>query len=154
EPSSSGKCRYSAQSTLENLSHLLNLENLRRIGGTGKMRGGELMVRELRSRRILITGASSGIGRDLSELAARLGARVAITARSGEPLGGQAGGLAAAGAVVLPVPADITVAADRRRLLDEVAARWGGLDALINNAGVGATGHFIDCPEPILRQVM
>ena len=46
------------------------------------------MVRDLRGSRMLITGASSGIGRSLAEQAAREGARVAVTARSADrPLG-------------------------------------------------------------------
>ncbi len=44
--------------------------------------------------------------------------------------------------------------ADRQRLLDEVQARFGGLDVLINNAGVASWAHFADSTEAILRQVM
>lgn len=112
------------------------------------------MARDLRGARILITGASSGIGRALTEKAAAAGARVAITARSAEALEELANGLNARGAEVLPIAGDIAVDGDRRRVIETLVARFGGLDALINNAGVGASGHFIDSPEPILRQVM
>jgi len=55
-------------------------------------------------------------------------------------------------AVALAV--DITKAEDRRWALDFAVERLGGLDVLVNNAGVGSFGHFVDCTEEILRQVM
>ena len=54
----------------------------------------------------------------------------------------------------MAVPADVTSDDDRRRLLDTVVVRFGGLDVLINNAGVGSVGHFAESSEEILRQVM
>jgi NAD(P)-dependent dehydrogenase (short-subunit alcohol dehydrogenase family) len=112
------------------------------------------MVRDLTCRRILITGASSGIGRALAEQAALQGACVAAAARSTERLEELTRALAARGAEVLPVTADVTSAADRRRLLDTVVDRFGGLDVLVNNAGVGGWGHFATSSETLLRQIM
>src|SRR4051812_40240222 len=111
-------------------------------------------MRDLRGRRLLITGASGGIGRAVAEQAARAGARVAVTARSVDKLDELAASLNAAGGDVLAAPADLTVDADRRRLLDAVVARFDGLDDLISNAGVGAWGHFATGDEAVLRQVM
>jgi short-subunit dehydrogenase len=112
------------------------------------------MARDLRGRRILITGASGGIGRCLAEQAFRAGARVALTARSADRLAEVVRGLAAPGAEVVAVPADVTSETDRHHLLRAVVERFDGLDVLINNAGVGSWGHFADCSEAILRQVM
>ncbi len=112
------------------------------------------MLRELQGRRLLITGASGGIGRAVAEQAARAGARLVLAARSADKLDALARELAAAGAEVLVVPADVTSDADRRRLLATAAERWDGLDALINNAGVGSFGHFAEGTEDVLRQVM
>jgi short-subunit dehydrogenase len=110
------------------------------------------MRRELRGLRILITGASSGIGRALALQAARAGARLVLTARSAERLDELAGEIGAGGDVVV-VPADVTSEADRQKILD-TASRLGGLDVLLNNAGVGCSGHFADGTEAMLRQVM
>ncbi len=112
------------------------------------------MRRDLRGRRILVTGASSGIGRCLAEKLAGAGARLALAARSAEALQDLARDLADRGAEVTAIPTDITSEAERQRLLDTVAERLGGLDVLVNNAGVGSWGHFADCSEAILRQVM
>jgi short-subunit dehydrogenase len=112
------------------------------------------MKRELRDRRILITGASSGIGYSLVEQASAAGARVALAARSAEKLDELAGRLAARGVDVLAVPTDVTQEEDRQRLLDRVTHQFGGLDALINNAGVASFAHFADSSEAILRQIM
>lgn len=112
------------------------------------------MVRELRERRVLITGASSGIGRSLAEQATQLGARVALVARSAEKLEALAKQLSARGADVLAVPGDVTRDEDRRRILDSVVDHFHGLDVLINCAGVGSHGHFVDSSERILREIM
>jgi short-subunit dehydrogenase len=103
---------------------------------------------------MLITGASSGIGRALTEQAARAGARLVLAARSADKLDELASSLHAHTPDVLAVPADVTREADRRRLLQIVGDRLGGLDVLINNAGVASWGHFADSSEEILRQVM
>jgi short-subunit dehydrogenase len=112
------------------------------------------MVRDLVCRRVLITGASGGIGGAIAEQAALQGACVAVTGRSADRLDELARSLAARGGEVLPLAADITAEADRQRLLDRVVERFGGLDVLINNAGVGSWGHFATSSEAVLRQVM
>src|SRR5437667_4786372 len=100
------------------------------------------MYRDLRGLRILITGASSGIGRCLAEQAAARGAQVALAARSAERIHEIATSLAARGGRATSVPADITSEADRERLLETVVEQLGGLDVLVNNAGVASFGHF------------
>jgi short-subunit dehydrogenase len=112
------------------------------------------MVRELRGRRLLITGASSGIGREVAEQAAAAGARVALAARSADALAELTRSLTDRGLDAVAVPADVIVPDDRKRLLDTVVERFGGLDVLVNNAGVGSWGHFAGSTEAILRQVM
>src|SRR5262245_23784864 len=112
------------------------------------------MRRELRHRRILLTGASSGIGRCLAEQLAVAGARLALAARSEDKLRQLAESLGPGGADVAVLPADITRDEDRRRLLEQVQTRLGGLDVLINNAGVASWAHLADSTEDILRRIM
>jgi short-subunit dehydrogenase len=112
------------------------------------------MRRSLQGKRVLITGASRGLGKALAEEAAQRGARLALAARSAKPLELLATQLRASGGDAVPIPADLTSVDDRRRLLDTVRDSLGGLDVLINNAGVGSFGHFAESTETILRQVM
>src|SRR5437667_6626262 len=109
------------------------------------------MRRELSGRRILITGASSRIGRALAVQLARGGAKLALAARSEDKLRELGAEL---GPDVVPFPADVTVEADRARLMADVKARFGGLDVLVNNAGIASWAHFADSSEAILRQIM
>ena len=111
-------------------------------------------MRDLRGSRMLITGASSGIGRSLAEQAARAGARVIATSRSADKLEELVARLTAEGAEATAIPADLTSDAERRRLLEAVNQRFDGLDVLVNNAGVASAGHFADGTEAVLRQVM
>lgn len=112
------------------------------------------MARSLAGRRVLLTGASSGIGRCLAERIARKGARLIVSARSADQLDELAARLKVSGGEVLAFPADVTSAEDRLQLLETAQVRFGGLDVLINNAGVASFGHFAGGTEAILRQVM
>jgi short-subunit dehydrogenase len=112
------------------------------------------MKRDIQGRRILITGASGGIGRALAEQLAQAGARLALAARSEDKLHEIANQLAQRGTEVVAVPTDITRDEDRRRLLAQVEDRLGGLDILVNNAGVASWAHFADSSESVLRQIM
>jgi short-subunit dehydrogenase len=65
-----------------------------------------------------------------------------------------AGQVRSRGADLQTVCADVTVAADRERMAATALARFGGLDVLINNAGIGATGHFLEAGPERLRKIM
>jgi short-subunit dehydrogenase len=89
---------------------------------------------------LLVTGASSGIGREVAALLAGRGAKLVLVARNGKALGELAAELGATGAEALPVVADVT---DRLALDAAVAAavaRFGRIDILVNNAGLGYFG--------------
>jgi short-subunit dehydrogenase len=108
---------------------------------------------DLTGARILVTGASSGIGADLARALAAAQARLVLAARSAAALDELAAELRAAGADVAAVPTDVTDPDQRRRLLAETLRAFGGLDILVNNAGVGASGPFEDASEDRLRRV-
>jgi short-subunit dehydrogenase len=112
------------------------------------------MGRHLTGRRVLITGASSGIGRCLAEQAARAGARLILAARSADKLDELAQSLKQRGAAAIAVTADVTREEDRQRVLAAATEHLGGLDVLVNNAGVASFGHFADSSEAILRRIM
>jgi short-subunit dehydrogenase len=110
--------------------------------------------RDLKGMRILVTGASQGIGKALAELAARRGARVIATARSVDLLNELAETVKKDGHTLVVVKADVTKSEDRQKMVDAAMQNFGGLDILINNAGIGATGHFADADPTILRTIM
>jgi short-subunit dehydrogenase len=112
------------------------------------------MRRDVRGRVVLVTGASRGIGRRVAERLAKRGARLVLTARSAEDLGKLAGDLRANQAEVEAIPADLTSPADRDRLIAATVARFGGLDVLVNCAGVCSFGEFATSTEAIVRRVM
>src|SRR3989442_2299777 len=91
---------------------------------------------------VLVTGASSGIGRGLAVELARRGAAVGLLARRGDLLNEIVSEIEAGRAFALP--ADVTDATAVRRAADELSAKFGPIDVLFANAGVGATTHAKD----------
>ncbi|MFO0945958.1 MAG: SDR family oxidoreductase [Planctomycetota bacterium] len=112
------------------------------------------MRRTLAHKRMLITGASSGIGRALALAAATRGARVAVASRSADRLAHLVTEIEASGGEAIALPTDVTVPQDRADLFHRVVEQFGGLDILVNNAGVAAHGHFVDLNPDILRKIM
>ncbi|MBM3993685.1 MAG: SDR family oxidoreductase [Planctomycetes bacterium] len=110
--------------------------------------------RSIAGSRMLITGASQGIGKALAEAAAEGGAKVIACARKLELLEEVAKPIRSKGGVIEIVQADVTKATDREHLRDATEKAFGGLDILVNNAGIGATGHFADCGPERLREIM
>ena len=109
--------------------------------------------RKLEGLRVLVTGASQGIGRALCVLAARKGCRVLAAARSQALLDELAAEVKAAGGILATVAADVTKPEDRAAMVEAAQQHFGGLDVLVNNAGIGATGHFMDSDPQILRTI-
>lgn len=112
------------------------------------------MRRDLRGRVVMITGASRGIGRRASERLAKLGAKLALTSRSADDLCKVMGEARVAGAESEAFPGDLTNPEDRKRIVTDVAARFGGIDVLVNCAGVCSFGEFSTSTEAILRRVL
>ncbi len=110
--------------------------------------------RSIQGLRVLITGASSGIGQSLARELSAGGARLLLTARRRERLETLCDALRAGGADVEFVAGDITGEATRRELVETLRRRFGELDVLINNAGVGAVGHFSHADPERVRTIM
>jgi NAD(P)-dependent dehydrogenase (short-subunit alcohol dehydrogenase family) len=102
---------------------------------------------------VLITGASSGIGRAAARAWAAQGAHLVLAARREAPLQDAAREVEALGVRALAVRCDVTVEEDVTRLMRETEAAFGGLDILVNNAGLGLYGPVEGFSEAQLRQV-
>ncbi|MDO4569054.1 MAG: SDR family NAD(P)-dependent oxidoreductase [Planctomycetia bacterium] len=110
--------------------------------------------------RIIITGASSGIGRQLALQLANLGAKLVINARRTELLNELANEIREKNdkkgvpTFLEIVPGDITLPETRQAIIDRVLGAYGGLDILINNAGGAATGLFEGNSPERLKKVL
>jgi short-subunit dehydrogenase len=97
---------------------------------------------ELQDAVIVVTGASSGIGRATAGLLAGRGAQVVIAARREDRLRELAKLIGERGGRALPVTVDVTNDDDLQRLLDDTLRAHGRVDVLVNNAGVPGAGPF------------
>jgi NAD(P)-dependent dehydrogenase (short-subunit alcohol dehydrogenase family) len=110
--------------------------------------------RDLSTSVVVVTGASSGIGRGTALAFARAGARVALAARREAALREAAAECERQGAEALAVPTDVRDPAAVQRLADRARDRFGGVDVWVNNAGVTLLGRFEDAPEDLWREVL
>ncbi|HKP61010.1 MAG TPA: SDR family oxidoreductase [Polyangiales bacterium] len=99
---------------------------------------------DLQGKSALITGASTGLGRHFASLLAARGVRVAIGARRRASLEEAARAIGQAGGQALPLELDVTDAASVRAAVGAAQERFGGIDILINNAGVSVNGPAIE----------
>lgn len=108
---------------------------------------------DLSQKRVVVTGASRGIGRAIATAFAAEGARVAICARTVDDVEATGKALREAGAAdVLARAVDVTDTAGVKAFVDEIATAWGGVDVLVNNAGQGRGGSLDTLtPEQILE---
>ncbi len=109
--------------------------------------------RSLQQCRAILTGASSGIGRALAVELARRGAQLVLSARRLDRLEQLAAELRADGGLCEVVAGDLVQSQTRNWLVKRAHEQFGGLDLLINNAGVGALGRFDGADPARLRQV-
>lgn len=111
--------------------------------------------RVLENRRILLTGASRGVGRELAIQFAKRHARLLLVARGGEALQSLVAELLTLGAASAEAAVgDVTDPVFRATVIEQIRTDWQALDVLVNNAGVSAHGHFDAHDEAILRQIM
>lgn len=109
---------------------------------------------EFAGRVVAITGGSRGLGLVLARRFADLGARLAICARDEGELRRAEEDLIAKGAEVHTLRCDLTVPEEAQNFIDECRVRYGGIDVLINNAGVIQVGPLEEQTEKDFREAM
>jgi 3-oxoacyl-[acyl-carrier protein] reductase len=104
----------------------------------------------------IVTGGSRGIGLAIARALIEIGARVAITATSDETLRAGTAELEkiASPDSVLPIRADVQRQSDMEKAIDTVVRQYGGLDVLVNNAGVGIFRSVADMTADEWHRVM
>ncbi len=102
---------------------------------------------KFRDNAVIITGASSGIGRELALQLADQGAWLALAARNREKLGQVAESCRARGGRALVVPTDVSEQSQCRNLVERTVAEFGRVDMLVNNAGISMRAAFEDIED-------
>jgi short-subunit dehydrogenase len=89
---------------------------------------------------VIITGASRGIGKGIAQAYARKGARLVLAGRDRNALDAVSREVQGLGADVLAVPTDVTDPVATKALVDGAVEKFGWVDVLVNNAGIGRVG--------------
>ncbi len=111
-------------------------------------------MRSASGKTVVVTGAAGGIGRAIALRFGDAGARVALLDRDAEPLASAAEALRARGAAGEAFACDVTRPDDCEGALRAVVARFGGVDVLVNNAGITHRSRFAETDVSIVRAVM
>ena len=101
----------------------------------------------------IVTGGSKGIGFAIARAFVERGMQVVISARNGEDLARAVENLGG-GDGVAAIRADVQRADEAERLVRDTVQRFGGLDVLVNNAGIGRFANVVDMPLDVWREVM
>ena len=101
---------------------------------------------KLQDKVCVVTGAASGIGREIAAVFAREGAKVAIADLNRDAAQATAGALAERGLTAMAVAMDVTDEAQVDAAVAEVASAWGGIDVLVSNAGIQIVHPLEDYP--------
>ncbi len=104
----------------------------------------------LKDRVVVVTGGSSGIGKALVAAALEHGAKVAVCARNLEKLAG----LFIPSENLFCFKADVSVEEDCSSFIAATTQRWGGIDILINNAGISMRALFEDVDLSVIKELM
>lgn len=113
----------------------------------------KITLKPLREQTIVITGASSGIGRATAREAARRGARLVLASRNREALESLVDELKSQGAEAVAVVADVGVLEDHQKILQTAMLSFGGFETWVNNAGVSIFGKLEDVALEDQRQL-
>jgi dehydrogenase/reductase SDR family member 7B len=113
-----------------------------------------MALRQVRGSTVIITGATSGIGRETAREFARAGARVVAAGRREDRLRELVTEIEGTGGAALAVGTDVADAAQVDRLIERTIERFGVVDTLVNNAGIGMAARFEEQSIADFRRVM
>ena len=108
----------------------------------------------MKNKIVIVTGASSGIGKATALRFAQKGAHLVLAARSLAKLNILLEQLTPFGVEVLIVPTDVSKEADCKNLMDKALEKFGRIDVLVNNAGISMRAAFADLELDVLKKVM
>jgi short-subunit dehydrogenase len=108
----------------------------------------------MKNRVVVVTGASSGIGKALAFELADRGAKIVLAARNFEKLKEIEEKLVGSGTDVLSVQTDVSLEQDCKKLIEKTLEKYDKLDVLINNAGISMRALFKDTNLDVLRRLM
>ena len=111
-------------------------------------------MKNLKNKVVIITGASSGIGKACAEIFGLAGAKIIISARGEENLVKAQKELAAKGISILAQKSDVSSEKDCSALIDFAIKSFGKIDILINNAGISMRAAFNDLDLKVLKQLI
>ena len=108
----------------------------------------------LQGKTALVTGGSRGLGRAIAQALGEAGAAVAVTARTDESAQAAAAELADLGIRSFGVRLEVSDADDVERAVETVSSQFGGIDVLVNNAGISIGGAAFEAPDTVWHEVM
>ena len=103
---------------------------------------------------VIITGASSGIGKALAFSFGREGAKIIITGRKEAPLMEVSEELKKEGIENFAFVSDVSIEADNIKMVEKTIQKYGKIDILINNAGISMRSMFADCDLNVIKSLM
>jgi NAD(P)-dependent dehydrogenase (short-subunit alcohol dehydrogenase family) len=112
------------------------------------------MMNDLQGKWVLVTGAASGIGRATALAFADVGAHLVLSDRQGDRLSALRQLLNKRGTKCIAESVDVSDAAAMQTFAERVHAQVSALDVLVNNAGIGFVGPFLDTPLDVWKRVL
>lgn len=109
---------------------------------------------DISGRTALVTGASSGLGNHFARVLAAAGANVVAVARRADRLERLVGEIHASGGQAMALTLDVADTPGMDAVLDAATERFGGVDILINNAGITYEGHSLDMTGDQLDRIL